>query len=105
MKIKYEGDDEPPCAMPGPCERSKLEHEQKAVQVGKVAAATLDQRTFDDLCAQVSSAARAAVHQGVKPKPGSQEAQIACLGKEKDGLKQRVDHLQSNVDVLQEAKV
>ena len=70
-----------------------------------MAAATLDQCTVDDLCAPVSSAARAAVQQGVKPKPGSQEAQIARLGKEKDGLQQRVDHLQSSVDVLQEAAV
>ena len=85
VKIEDEGDDEPPCAMPGPRKRSKLEHEQKAGQVGEVAA-TLDQRTVDDLGAQVSSAARAAVQQGVKPKPRSQEAQMAGLCKEKDGL-------------------
>ena len=69
--------------MPVPRKRSKLEHEQKAGHMGQVVAATLDRRTVDDLCAQVSSAARAAVQQGVKPKPGSQEAQISCLGKEK----------------------
>ena len=74
-----------------------------AGKVGQVAAATLDQRTVDDFCAQVSSAARAAVQQGVKPKPGSQEAQIVRLIKKKDGLRQRVDHLQGGVDVLQEA--
>ena len=89
--------------MPGPRKQSKLEHEQKAGQVGQVAAATLDQSTVDDLCAQVSSATRAAVQQGVKPKLGSQEAQIARLGKEKDGLQQRVDNLPSSVHVLQEA--
>ena len=93
VKIEDEGDDELPCAMLGPRKWSKLEPEQKAGKVGQVAAATLDQRTVDDLCAQVSCAARAAVQQGVNPKPGSQEAQIARLGKEKDGLQQRVDHL------------
>ena len=61
VKIEDEGDEEPPCAMHGPRKRSKLEHEQNVGQVGQVAAATLDQRTVDDLCAQVSSAARAAV--------------------------------------------
>ena len=101
--VEDEGDNEPPCAMPGPRERSKLEHEKKVGQVGQVAATTLDWRTADDLCAQVPSAARAAVQQGVKPKPGSQEAQIARLGKEEDTLQQRVDHFQSTVDVLQEA--
>ena len=103
VKIEDEGYEETPYAMPGPRKRSKLEHEQKAGQVGQVAAATLNQGTVDDFCAQVSSAARAAVQQGVKPKPRSQEAQIARLGKEKDGLQQGVDHLQSSVDVLQEA--
>ena len=34
VKIEDEEDEEPPCAMPGPRERSKLEHEQKAGQVG-----------------------------------------------------------------------
>ena len=73
--------------------------------MGQVAVATLDHHTVDDLCAQVSSTARAAVHEGVKPKPGSQETRIACLGKETNGLRQRVDHLQRSVDVLQEAAV
>ena len=72
--------------MPGPRRRSKLEHERKAGQVGQVAAASLDRRTVDDVRAKVSSAARAAVHRGVEPKPRSQEAQIAHLGKEKDTL-------------------
>ena len=61
VNIEDEGDDEPPCAMPGTRKRSKLKHEHKLGQVGQVAAATLDQCTVDDLCAQVSSAARAAV--------------------------------------------
>ena len=69
--------------------------------MGQVAAASLDQRTVDDLCTQVSSPARVAVQQGVKPNAGSQEAQLVRPGKEKDGLQQRVDHLQSSVDVLQ----
>ena len=34
VKIEDEGDEEPPCAMPGPRKKSKLEHEQKAGQVG-----------------------------------------------------------------------
>ena len=42
---------------------------------------------------------------GREAEPGSQEAQIARLGKETDGVRQRVDHLQSSVDVLQEAAV
>ena len=103
VKIEDEGEEESPCAMPGPRKQSKVEHEQKAGHVGQVAAATLDKRTVDDLCAQVSCAARAAVQQGVEPNLGSQEAQFVRLGKEKDGLQQRVDHLQSCVDVLQEA--
>ena len=68
-----------------------------------MAAATVDQRTVDDLCAQVSFPARAAIQQDPKPKPGFQEAQIARLGKETDALQQRVCHWQSRVDVLQEA--
>ena len=51
-----------------------------------------------DLCAQVFSAAKAAVQQVGKPKSGSQEAQIARLGKEKETLQQGVDRLQSNMD-------
>ena len=88
VNIKDEGDEQPPCAKPGPRKRSKLENEhiQKAAQVGQVAATTLDQCTVDDLCAQVSCAARVVVQQGVKPKPGSQKAPIARLGKEPDGL-------------------
>ena len=97
VKVEDEGDDEPPCAVPAPRKRSKLEHDLK---VGH-AALTLDQRTVDNLYAHVSSAARAAVQQGIKPKPGSQDAYIARLGKEKDTLQQRVGHLQSTVDVLQ----
>ena len=88
VNIEDEGDNEPPCAMPRPSKRSKPEHEHKAGQVGQVAAAPLD-----DHSAQVYSTARAAVQQGVKPKPGSKEAPTARLGKEKDGLQQRVDHL------------
>ena len=99
VKVEDEGDNGPPCAMPAPRKRSKLEHDHKVGQ----AAATLDQRTVDDHCAQVSSAAVAAVQQGVKPKPGSQEAEIVRFGKEKDTLQQPVDHLQRRVDVLQEA--
>ena len=89
--------------MPAPGKQRKLEHEQQVGQVGHVAVATFDQRNIDDQCAQVSCATRAAVRQGVKPKRASQEAQIARLGKEKDTLQQRVDHLQSSVDVLQDA--
>ena len=73
--------------------------------MGQVAVATLHQHTVADLSAQVSSTARAAVQEGVKPKPGSQETRIACLRKETNGLQQRVDHLQRSVDVLQEAAV
>ena len=42
VKVEDEGDDEPPCAMPGPRKRSKVEHEQKVGLVGQVAAATPD---------------------------------------------------------------
>ena len=69
-KVEDEGDDEPPCAMPAPRKRIKLEPDHKVGQ----AALTLDRRTVDDLCAQVAFAARVAVPEGVKSKPGSQEA-------------------------------
>ena len=55
VKVEHERDDEAPCAMPAPFKRSRLEHDHK---VGE-AAASLEQRTIDDLCTQVSSAARA----------------------------------------------
>ena len=97
VKVEDGGDDEPPYAMPAPRKWSKLEHDHKIGQ----AAVTLDRRTVDDLCAPVTFAARVTVPQGVEPKPESQEAQIAHLAKEKDTLQQRVNHLESTVDVLQ----
>ena len=49
VKVVDEGDDEPPYAVPAPRKRWKLKHDLKVGQ----AVVTLDQRTLDDLCAQV----------------------------------------------------
>ena len=99
MKIEDEGDEEPP----GGCRDHANGASWGMSRRQAMWATTPDQRTVGDLCPQVSSAARAAVQQGVKPKPQPQEAQIVHLGKENDRLQQRVDHLQSSVEVLQEA--
>ena len=99
VKVEDEGDNEPPCAVPAPHKCLKLKPD---VNVGQ-AAATLDQSIVDDVCAHVSSAARAAFQQGVKPNLGSQEAQASRVGKEKDNLQQGVDRLHSSVDILQQA--